>query len=141
MCFKIYALFIILYQTLEIYSFSRYLSIYHTRNYNTDLFYWSNKTWPFNDKTAISKNNWNHESFWIPINCLAFRSFLKIDLPVIDGEDILLLDTITKKDFTEFIKIYFTRNNLFFFSTVAELVPNFKVKAVVLYTKQHNLND
>ena len=135
-----YALFSILYQTLETYSFSRYLSIYHTRNYNTDLFYWSNKTWPFNDKTAISKNNWNHESFWIPINCLAFRSFLKIDLPVIDGEDILLLDTITKTDFTEFIKIYFKRNNLFFFSTVAELVPNFKVKAVVLYTKQHNLN-
>ena len=135
-----YALFSILYQTLETYSFSRYLSIYHTRNCNTDLFYWSNKTWPFNDKTAISKNNWNHESFWIPINCLAFRSFLKIDLPVIDGEDILLLDTITKTDFTEFIKIYFKRNNLFFFSTVAELVPNFKVKAVVLYTKQHNLN-
>ena len=135
-----YALFSILYQTLETYSFSRYLSIYHTRNYNTDLFYWSNKTWPFNDKTAISKNNWNHESFWIPINCLAFRSFLKIDLPVIDGEDILLLDTIKKTDFTEFIKIYFKRNNLFFFSTVAALVPNFKVKAVVLYTKQHNLN-
>ena len=135
-----YVLFSILYQTLETYSFSRYLSIYHTRNYNTDLFYWSNKTWPFNDKTAISKNNWNHESFWIPINCLAFRSFLKIDLPVIDGEDILLLDTIKKTDFTEFIKIYFKRNNLFFFSTVAALVPNFKVKAVVLYTKQHNLN-
>ena len=71
---------------------------------------------------------------------MAFRLFLKIDLPVIDGEDILLLDTITKTDFTEFIKIYFKRNNLFFFSTVAALVPNFKVKAVVLYTKQHNLN-
>ena len=33
-----YALFSILYQTFETYSFSRYLSIYHTRNYNTDLF-------------------------------------------------------------------------------------------------------
>ena len=27
-----------MYQNLETYSFSRYLSIYHTRNCNTDLF-------------------------------------------------------------------------------------------------------
>ena len=110
-----YALFSILYQTLETCSFSRYLSIYHTRNYNTDFFIDPTRLDRLMIRPQSLKNNWNHESFWIPINCLAFRSFLKIDLPVIDGEDILLLDTITKTDFTEFIKIYFKKETTYSF--------------------------